>query len=62
MSNPYPMQCTNCAVLASAFNKSYDVLGMQFQQVETGNAYRILVETLKAHEDISKMDCTFVAK
>jgi len=43
-------------------NKSYDVLGMQFQQVKTGNAYRILVETLKAYEDISKMDSTFVAK
>jgi len=43
-------------------NKSYDVLGMRFQQVKTGNAYRILVETLKAYEDISKMNCTFVAK
>jgi hypothetical protein len=28
---------------------------MQFQQVKTGNANRILVETLKAYEDISKV-------
>jgi uncharacterized protein YjhX (UPF0386 family) len=32
-----------------------------FQQLKTGNPYRILVETLKAYEDISKMDCTFIA-
>jgi len=38
------------------------MLDMRFQQVKRGNAYRILVETLKAFEGKSKMDCTFVAK
>ena len=62
MSNPYPIDVSTVLFWLLHPNKSYDMLDMRFQQVKTGNAYRILVETLKAFEDISKMDCTFVAK